>query len=131
MNSVMSILIVEPSPLVSNVLKLLCRRYSQHSCLSCQDFDEVDPDWVKKQTGKVMCVIGGGALRGDGKRFLPLVSDATPWQQMPKILIVPHDATAEELSSWQRLPMLKILVRPFAPDDFYALADPIVKGLKG
>lgn len=127
----MPILIVEPSPLVSNVLKLLCRRYSQHSCLGCQDFDEVDSDWVKKQSGKVMCIIGGGALRGEGKRFLPLVSDASPWQLMPKMLIVPHDATAEELSSWQRLPMLKILVRPFAQDDFYGLADPMVKGLKG
>lgn len=127
----MPILIVEPSPLVSNVLKLLCRRYSQHPCLSCQDFDEVDTDWIKKQSDKVVCMIGGGALRGEGKRFLPLISDGTPWQQMSKILIVPHDATAEELSNWQRLPMLKILVRPFAPDDFYALTDPIVKGLKG
>lgn len=127
----MSILIIEPSPLVSNVIKLLCRRYPQHPCLSCQDFDEVDSDWIKKQSGKVICIIGGGALRGEGKRFLPMVSDATPWQHMPKLLIVPHDATASELSSWQRLPMLKILARPFAPDDLYALTDPIVNGLKG
>ncbi len=127
----MSILIVEPSPLVSNVLKLLCRRYSRHPCLNCQDFDEVDSDWIKKQSDKVICMIGGGSLRGEGKRFIPLVSDATPWQQMPKLLVVPHDATAEELSNWQCLPMLRILVRPFAPDDFYALADPMVKGLKG
>lgn len=90
----------------------------------------MDADWLKKQSGKVVCVVGGRALRGDGKRFLPLISDATPWQQMPKLLVVPHDATAEELSSWQRLPMLKLLVRPFAPDDFYALLDPMVKGVK-
>lgn len=127
----MPILIIEPSPLVSNVLKLLCRRYAQHPCLVCHGFDEIDADWVKKQEGKIACMIGGRSLRGDGKKFLPLVSDATPWQQMPKLLIVPHDATAEELSSWQRLPMLKILVRPFAPDDFYAMADPVMKGLKG
>lgn len=126
----MSILIVEPSPIVANVLKLLCRRYSQCTCLICQDFDDVDAEWLKKQKGKVMCVIGGGALRSDGKRFLPLISDATPWQQMPKLLVVPHDATAEELSSWQRLPMLKFLVRPFTPDDFYALADPMIKEVK-
>lgn len=126
----MPILIIEPSPLVSNVIKLLCRRYSQHPCLNCHDFDEVDADWAKKQSGKIICMIGGAALRGDGKRFLPMVSDAAPWQQIPKLLIVPHDATAGELSSWQRLPMLKILARPFAPDDFYALADSMVNVLK-
>lgn len=123
-------MIVEPSPVVANVIKLLCRRYPEHACLICHDFDEVDPEWVKKQSGKVACVIGGNSFRGEGKRFLPLVSDATPWQLMPKLLVVPHDATAEELSNWQRLPVLKLLVRPFAPDDFYALADSMVKGVK-
>lgn len=126
----MAILILEPSPVVCNVLKLLCRRYPRHSAVVCHDFDDVDAEWLKKQSGKIACVIGGAALRGEGKRFLPLVSDATPWHQMPKFLIVPHDATAEELSNWQRLPVLKLLVRPFAPDDFYALADPVMKGLK-
>lgn len=126
----MPILIVEPSPVVGNVLKLLCRRYSEQSCLACHDFDEADVDWVTKQEGKVACLIGGAALRGEGKRFLPLVSDTAPWQKMPKLVVVPHDATAEELSNWQRLPMLKLLVRPFAPDDFYAMTDSMIKGLK-
>lgn len=130
MTADMPILIVDPSPVVANVLKLLCGRYPQHPTLICQDFDEVDADWVKKQGGQAICVIGGKALRGEGKRFLPLISDATPWQQMPKLLVVPHDATAEELSNWQRLPLVKWVVRPFAPDDFYAMVDPMVKGMK-
>lgn len=126
----MPIVVVEPLPLVSNILKLLCGRYQRHPVVTCHDFDEVDSDWLKKSRGKIACVIGGGALRGDGKRFLPLISDAQPWYEMPKLLVVPHDATAEELASWHRLPMSKVMVRPFAPDDFYALADPMVKGLK-
>jgi hypothetical protein len=126
----MSIVIVEPLPLVNNILKLLCGRYQRQSVVTCQDFDEVDTDWLKKTQGKMMCVVGGAALRGDGKRFLPMMSDAAPWQHMPKLVVVPHDATAGELSSWQRLSMAKLILRPFAPEDFYALADPMVKGLK-
>ncbi|PIR21442.1 MAG: hypothetical protein COV45_01460 [Deltaproteobacteria bacterium CG11_big_fil_rev_8_21_14_0_20_47_16] len=126
----MPIVVVEPLPLVSNIFKLLCGRYQRQPVVACQDFDEVDSEWLKKTQKKIMCIIGGSALRGDGKRFLPLISDSDLWQTIPKLVVVPHDATAEELANWQRLPMAKLMVRPFAPDDFYALVDPMVKGLK-
>lgn len=121
----MSFLIIDPSPLSNNVYRLLCRRWEQMPCLSCDTLDEIDPDWLKRQN-QLVAVIGGGALRGDGKRFLTTLAETAPWQQMAKVIVVPHDATPDELSSWQQLPNLKLLARPFAPDDFYAIVSPML-----
>lgn len=126
MSRPMGILIIEPSPLTGNVFRMLCQKWPQKRSYVSGDFEDIDTEWLEKQD-KLSCVVGGGALRGEGKRFLALLSDVQPWQKLPKLIVVPHDVTAEELSTWQRLPNCKLLSRPFAPDDFYSLLSPMVK----
>lgn len=123
----MRLLVVDPSPLVRNVYRLLLQQYApEASVVACESL--LDLSHIDGGDAFAACIIGSKAIAGEeGERCRALLTDASPWATLPK-LVVTMGRASEQGSGQLKLPHSTRLERPFTPEAFAACLDEVIDG---
>lgn len=112
----MHVLIVEPSPLVHNVYRLLLAVLDPAvKVVALERMEEIQV--IANDRRFDLAIIGSAALAGKAAQYRALLTDITRWAELPKLVVALARSNGRD-RAWEHLPNARILARPFRPQQF-------------